>query len=156
MKKKILTLALIGLLVGIFAPMLISAQGSPDSCNIRTDPTQVLQNDLGTVDCMAAVGGYPAGTAGYSEDYDSGTGVVSGATCCLFSTLLYATRWMSMLLMVVVVLLIIMGAFNITTSGGDADKIGKGRDYIIYALVGLAVALLAFGLPYIIREIMGF
>jgi len=148
MKKKILILAFAGILVGTFVPMLIFAQGAPDSCTIRINPNSVL----GTGATCPAAGQ----TADYGKDFGTAANPVNGATCCLFSTILYATRWLSTFIGVVLVLLIIMGAFDIVTSGGDAEKIGKGRDYIIYALAGMAVALLAFGLPYIIKLIMGF
>ena len=144
MKKIVLSLALLSLLGGlVVAPAIVSAQGAPDSCTIRINPDQILSN----TGCPAA-----GGTAIYGTTY----GDVSGATCCIFSTILYAVRWITMFLTVVVVLLIVMGAFSLVTSAGDAEKVKQGRDYVVYGLAGLAVALLAYALPYIIREIMGF
>jgi len=144
MKRIVLSLVLLSLLGGfVVAPAMVSAQGAPDSCTIRIDPDQILDND----GCPSA-----GGTATYGTDY----GDVSGATCCIFSTILYAVRWITMFLTVVVVLLIVMGAFSLVTSAGDAEKVKQGRDYVVYGLAGLAVALLAYALPYIIREIMGF
>ncbi len=145
MKKIVLALALIGLVV----PLIILAQ-APQQCTIRVNPDQVL-GGTGVADC-GAVGD----VCEYAADKGVGDNTVSGATCCIFSSLLFAVRWISVFLAVVVTLLIVMGAFTITTSGGDAEKVKSGRDYIVYALVGLAAALLAFALPYIIREIMGF
>lgn len=145
MKKIVITLALIGLI----APLVIFAQA--DSCTIRVNPNQILGGPT-VANCPLA--GAPAD---FGFDYAAaGSNIpVSGATCCIFSSLLFAVRWITVFLAVVVVLLIVMGAFSIVTSAGDAEKLKKGRDYIIYALAGLAAALMAFALPYIIREIMG-
>lgn len=43
-----------------------------------------------------------------------------------------------------VLVMLIQGAFNWITSGGDKEKIGKSRDRIINALIGLALLALAF------------
>ena len=147
MKRIVLSLVLLSLLGGfVVAPAMVSAQGAPDSCTIKINPDQILDN-VGANSCPVA-----GGTALYGTTYNN----VSGATCCIFSTILYAVRWITMFLTVVVVLLIVMGAFSLVTSGGDAEKVKQGRDYVVYGLAGLAVALLAYALPYIIREIMGF
>lgn len=150
MKKIVLSLALLGLLSGLVVmPAMVSAQGAPDECTIKVDPSQML--NLGGTGCPSK-----GDTCNYADDFGTAPDQVSGATCCIFSTILYAVRWITMFLTVVVVLLIVMGAFSLVTSGGDAEKVKKGRDYIVYGLAGLAVSLLAFALPYIIREIMGF
>lgn len=44
---------------------------------------------------------------------------------------------------VVAVLIVIIAAMGIVTAGGDPNKVAKERTNIIYALVGLIVALLA-------------
>jgi hypothetical protein len=43
-----------------------------------------------------------------------------------------------------VLIMLIIGAFNWITSGGEKEKIGKARDRIINALIGLALLALAF------------
>lgn len=44
---------------------------------------------------------------------------------------------------VVAVLIIVVAAFNIVISQGDAAKVAKYRSWIIYAFVGLIVAILS-------------
>ena len=46
----------------------------------------------------------------------------------------------------IAVVAIIIGATNYMTSSGDAAKLKRAKDTIIYALVGLIIAALAFGL----------
>lgn len=45
---------------------------------------------------------------------------------------------------IVAVAVIMYGGFLLLTSTGDAAKVAKGRRVIIYAVVGLAVAILAY------------
>ena len=40
--------------------------------------------------------------------------------------------------------MIIYGGIIYTTSGGDPGKVKKGKDTIIYGIVGLIIAILAF------------
>lgn len=44
---------------------------------------------------------------------------------------------------VVAVLMIVIAGLNIVTAGGDSAKVAKARGTIIFALVGLAVAIFA-------------
>lgn len=53
------------------------------------------------------------------------------------------------------ILMILWSAFLFLTSGGDPAKITSARNYIIYALVGIAVALLAFALPTMVVRFFG-
>ena len=75
--------------------------------------------------------------------------------CCTIDAVYTATDWVFVVLIAVVAILIIWGAFNIVTAGGSPEKVGTGRSYIIYALVGLAVALLAKALPSIVQALLG-
>ncbi len=45
---------------------------------------------------------------------------------------------------VLAVIMIIYGGILYTTSGGDPAKIKKGKDTIVYGIVGLIIAILAF------------
>lgn len=50
------------------------------------------------------------------------------------------------LLGIIAVVMIIFGAFNYVTSNGDAGKVKTARDTILYACVGLLVAILAYAI----------
>jgi len=52
-------------------------------------------------------------------------------------------------------LIIIVGAFQLLTSGGDPKKIGAGKNMITYALIGLAIILLARGIIAMIQQAIG-
>ena len=149
MKKILFSLALLGMIVGIAAPLMVSAQlsSSPTECTMRRDVNDFLGSGAA---CPAA-----GNTSEYDQEYGSGSNVLSGAMCCLFSTILYVIDWLFMIIMVIVVVLILMGAFTLMTSGGSEEGVSKGRNYIIYALIGVAVALLSRAMPYLIRSLIG-
>ena len=55
---------------------------------------------------------------------------------------------------VVAVIFIIVGAVNYTMSQGDPGKVKKARDTILYAVIGLIVALLSFAIVTFILDKM--
>ena len=145
MKKIVLGLIALAFLFGAIAPALAITESE---CTMRRNVNTIITG----ADCPLP----PAGTADYNTEYCITPGCgVNGATCCLFSSIMNVTSWLFMLLMVIVTLLIVIGAASIVTSAGAEDKVKKGRDYITYALVGLAAAFLSFMLPYILRVMIG-
>ncbi len=59
---------------------------------------------------------------------------------------------LSYVLGVIAVIMVIIGGFLFTTSGGDSKKVTTAKSTIIYALVGLAVAVLA---QILVRWVIG-
>ena len=49
-------------------------------------------------------------------------------------------------LAIVAVIFIVVGGFNYMTSAGDTGKVQKAKNTIIYALIGLVIAVLAFAI----------
>ena len=47
---------------------------------------------------------------------------------------------------VVCVIMLIVGGYNYTMSGGDATKVTKAKNTILYAVIGLVIALLALAI----------
>ena len=58
-----------------------------------------------------------------------------------------------MIVMGISVVMIMYAAFLFLTAGGVPDNLTKARNTLIFALVGVAVALLAFVLPTLISTI---
>ena len=46
----------------------------------------------------------------------------------------------------VAVVMIILGGVNYATSQGDTNKVKKGKDTILYGIIGLVIAILAFAI----------
>lgn len=57
------------------------------------------------------------------------------------------------ILIIVAVIMIIMAGFNYVLAGDDTEKTTKARKMLTYAAIGIAVALLAEGVPQIVSSI---
>ena len=55
-------------------------------------------------------------------------------------------NWVIGVLGIVAVVVMIMGGVTYMTSSGDAGKVKKAKDTILYGLIGLIVAALAFAI----------
>lgn len=47
---------------------------------------------------------------------------------------------------IISVIMIIVGGIKYTTSGGDAKSITSGKDTLVYAVIGLVIAIMAFAI----------
>lgn len=65
-----------------------------------------------------------------------------------------ASGWLLNIIIALSVIMILIGAFNYTVSGGDEKKTQSGKNYIIYASVGLALALLAKAIVSLIQSLV--
>ena len=54
-----------------------------------------------------------------------------------------------------VTLMVLAGAFLLVVGGGDPKQVKKGRNFILYAAIGLAVLLFARGLLSLLKYILG-
>jgi len=134
MKKIISGLILTLLLSGLAAPALVLAQqGPPETCTLSHDLSDM--NAACTDGATVSVEAYPM--------------------CCLFNTIYTVTDWVFYVLLVVVVLMIVFGGFYYVTAAGDPEKASKGRQFIIYALIGFIIALLARLIPAVVRFFLG-
>jgi len=64
-------------------------------------------------------------------------------------------NWFFGIFLVIAVLFIIMAAFQFLTAGGDSTKISSARDKLLYAAMGIAVALLSRGIVPLVKMIIG-
>ena len=65
--------------------------------------------------------------------------------------LITVVQWVYTIIFIVAVLFILLAAFNFITSKGDAVKTGTAKKQLLYAVVGIAVALLAYGVVTLVR-----
>jgi len=64
------------------------------------------------------------------------------------------TDWFFTILMVVAVIFIILAAWTFLTAGGNPDSVTRARQMLVYALIGVAVAVLAKGLPILVQTLL--
>ncbi|MBI4037065.1 hypothetical protein HY385_01435 [Candidatus Daviesbacteria bacterium] len=55
---------------------------------------------------------------------------------------------------ILVLFMLIIGAFQWITSGGDKEAVGKARQRITHALIGLAILALAFLIVTVVGQIL--
>ena len=132
--KKILGLIFVAGLL-LISTSNISAAAPIDGCTLKHDIT---------IDAITTV----AGTIITGSDDNWGM-------LCLLDAVYSVTDWIFYSLLALVSVLTIWGGFLIVTAGGDSEKVGKGRDYVIYATVGLIVAFLSKVIPSIAEGIVG-
>lgn len=66
-----------------------------------------------------------------------------------------AASWFLTIIIGLSVIFILIGAFFFVAAGGDTDKVEKGKQYILWAAVGLAVALLAKAIVQVVETFTG-
>ena len=66
-----------------------------------------------------------------------------------------ATNWIFAIFTVLTLIFILLAAFQFVTAGGDAEKVGEARQKLIWATVGIIIALASKGLVPVLRNILG-
>lgn len=64
-------------------------------------------------------------------------------------------NWLFTLLLILAVIFILVAAFLYITGAASEDKIKTAHKYLKYAAIGIAVALLAQGVRFIIGQLVG-
>lgn len=146
MKKLLIGLAL---LATVAAPLAaLAVEGPQECCKLRRSIT-VGATTL-TKDSVIGTAGAVCGTVTVgSETPDWGM-------FCILNTLYSIVDWTFTILLILAVFFTILGAATIIMAGGKAENVTKGKDFILYAAIGLAVAFLARALPGIVKSIAGF
>ena len=81
------------------------------------------------------------------------TGIpVTGST--LLDRIALIGNWVFAIFLALSLIYIILGAFQFVTAAGDPAKITEARQKLIFAVVGIAIALLAAGFDDILRHIL--
>ncbi len=72
----------------------------------------------------------------------------------MFNVLYNVTNWVFFLMTIAAVLMIVFGGFTYITAAGDPAKAEKGKTILTYAIIGLAIALIAKLIPSLVRFIL--
>jgi len=164
MKKFISVLAVVSLLVTIIIPFTAVAQPPetlPEGCQ--------MQNDVGVAECPEEGFCSSIGTAGTpavgnpgDADYEPAVPATDACgpqgrwgVCCMLNTLFTVTNWVFYIMTIIAVLMIVFGGFTYITAAGDPTKAGKGKSILTFAIIGLAIALIAKLIPSLVRFILG-
>ncbi len=77
------------------------------------------------------------------------------AACCLLNALYSVRDWLFAILLIIAAIFIIVAGYYFVTASGDPAQVTKARNFVIYALIGVAVALLSQGLVKLVQQIVG-
>ncbi len=153
MKKILSALVLISFLSVLLMPMVASAQEAPkECCTLKRAIT------LDGVSCAANSAVGPSTTA--AGECSATVCLATGAEAkwgmfCLMNTLYNITDWIFVILVALAGIFIIIGAFTLLIAAGNPEKITSGRNYILYAAIGLVVGFLAKAIPNLVKMISG-
>ena len=103
----------------------------------------------------AGGGGGSVGTVG--ENARAGVSNVNpGANTDLMSMIRTILNVIFGIIGIIAVIMIVIGGVYYTTSQGDADKTKKGKNTIMYGIIGLVVVLLSFAIVnYVLSGLIG-
>ena len=148
MKKLVLGLVLVSL-VFTAAPLLVSGQAPIEGC--------VLVRDVDFEDVNCAQAGHFVGPVGTDMDNISETPclVDSWAIICLINVVNRAAQIIFYIMMGLVVGLVIIGGFFILTAGANEENVDKGKKFITFAIIGVAIAVFAYAVPAILSFVLG-
>ena len=92
----------------------------------------------------------------YAQPATPTTGIPTGITTAQgFVNLLgIVTDWIFVLLLIVAVIFFILAGLQFIAGGGNATAISGARTKILYGVIGIVVALLARGFPFVVENIM--
>lgn len=65
------------------------------------------------------------------------------------------TSWFYGIFLALAVIMVVYAGFMFLTAGGDAEKITKARNALMYAVIGVVVALLARSIVPIAKALLG-
>ena len=133
-------------------PVIVSAADTPNECckvsrGFTVGDVVVVKDDV-----VGAAGGKCVING---VDTTPNPQTDSWGMICLLNSLYTIVDWVFLILVGVAGIWVLMGAFTLLTAGGNAEKVTTGRNYILYAAIGLAVALLAKAVPGIVKVVMG-
>jgi len=152
MRKIVSALTLIGFLGILFVPLMVSGQEAPKECCVLKRAIS-LEGVSCFADDIAAPNNAVAAECG-AGNYCAESGPRWGMFC-LMNTMYSITDWIFVILVGLAGIFVIVGAMTLLMSSGAPEKVTSGRNYILYAAIGLIVGLLSKAVPALVRLISG-
>ena len=158
MKKIFAILTILTIAVSVI-PAVVSAatnmEGPSECCKMRRSVTidgdeAVAGAIVGSSAVVGAVTCYIGGVKVAVTDGKDNWGMY-----CTLNTINTLVDYIFIFIVTMVMIFVMLGAFSILTAAGDPEKITTGRNYIIYAAVGMAIAFLARAVPALMKAILG-
>jgi len=142
--KKIITFILLGMfLSGIILPVSVGAEEfqAMDGCTIWKDFNVPPAFDV-------------AGDNVNEDDVINADQSDSWGIICLVNTVYKVTDIIFFIIFSISVVFIAIGAFFYLVSYGDPSRTEKGRNYIVYSMIGIVIAAFSRIIPAIVKYIV--
>ena len=123
------------ILLTLVLPAVALAQ--PETCNI----TRTI-----TIGSGASLFTCPTGPSVSITDYGQ---------CCALNALYKISDVIFVILLALAIIFFLLGAGTLIIAAGTPEKVQSGRNYILYAIIGLAVAFLARAVPGVAKFFVG-
>jgi len=156
MSQKKLIILIVGFISLITFSFALAQEEPIKCCVLKRDVPKLCAGNT----CQT---GYCASENGTSSDCLGLTcsGFYGGSTpgiwtvICTLSTIYYVTDWIFYISLLISGVMVLAGSFMIATSAGNSQQWQKGKDVILYAMIGLAVALFSKIFPGIVKFFLG-
>lgn len=79
----------------------------------------------------------------------------TGALVCTYSLVLWVTNILFITLLAIAALFIVLASFMFVTAAGSEDKRNKAKNFFLYAVVGIVIAVIARVIPAIVLGLIG-
>ena len=86
---------------------------------------------------------------------DPGAGEVAASIDEFYTIVCTASNWIFGFVLLGAVIVLLFGAVAFFTARGNEDQVASARRYVTYALVGVAIAVLARALIYVVGSFVG-
>jgi len=138
----------VSILLSVFFAPHASAVGIGQPCN--TGAVATLKCDQGLV-CQPDASVSTTGANGFCvAELPEGPQTV-GAALNIVSTI---SKWVFAFFIAISTIFLLWGAFQFVRSGDDPQKVAEARQRLLYAVIGIALALLANSVPFVLKDIL--
>jgi len=156
LKKSVGILILLFLLIGFLTPQIVFSASTTLCCKITRSfkyKGETFSNDQ----CVGEVNG---GTHCYRPDGKELCSSITyvrdnWGTICLFNAIYGLVDIVFNILLALAILFGLGGAYLILTGGGEPEKINRGKDLIVYAILGVVASFFARIIPSLLSIILG-
>lgn len=83
------------------------------------------------------------------------TDVLTGGISDVYGWVSTLANWLFGLVLALAVIFILYAAFMYLTSGGDEEKVKKAKQFLVYAIIAIAIGLLARGIVALVQTFFG-
>ena len=137
MKKILLAIVLIGFVTFLAGQAIAAPPAAVDGC--------VMARDISGVGLVCPPAGDPCLFSNTAFNCTS---------CCLIDKIYNIVDWFFIIIIALSILFALWGGFMLMTAAGEPEKVATGRKWITWAMIGIAVALVARAIPFLVAQLI--